>query len=181
MMAMRYFPLVAGLLCCLALEPTWAQELYCKPCWHGFGNVQIGSSSSDSFRLSNIGSKTLRITSKSKQGSEFSFGKFPLPVNLRPGASVQLPITFKPTAKGYSTGFFQLVSTAKDSKLTMKAAGFGKATANPGLRGQSRDPSFGERHGGIECQAGGYAQGLERFRNHLVRPVNESSEFALLD
>jgi len=133
MKAMRSFPLVAGLLFCLALAPAWAQQLYCKPCWHGFGKVQIGSSSSYSFRLSNIGSKTLRITSKSEQGSEFSFGKFPLPVNLQPGASVDLPVIFKPTAKGYGTGVFELMSTAKDSVLTMKVTGFGEVTMNSKL------------------------------------------------
>src|SRR6202521_772475 len=133
MVAMRSFPLVAGLLFCLALAPAWAQQLYCKPCWHGFGNVQIGSSSSYSFRLSNTGSKKLEITSKSKQGSEFSFGIFPLPVNLQPGASVDLPVIFKPTAKGYNTGVFELMSTAKDAMLTMNVMGFGQVTVNSKL------------------------------------------------
>jgi hypothetical protein len=140
---MRSFPLVAGLLCCLALAPASAQELYCKPCWHAFGKVQIGSSSSYSLRLSNTGGKTLQITSKSKQGSEFSFGEFPLPVDLQPGASVELPVIFKPTAKGYSTGVFELVSTAKDSKLTMKVTGFGEVTMNPNLAVSPATLSFG--------------------------------------
>ena len=143
MVAMRSFPLVAGLLCCLALAPAWAQQLYCKPCWHGFGNIQIGSSSSYSFRLSNTGSKTLQITSKSKQGSEFSFGTFLLPVKLQPGASIELPVIFKPTAKGYSTGVFELMSTAKDSLLTMNVMGFGEVTVNPKLTVSPATLSFG--------------------------------------
>jgi Abnormal spindle-like microcephaly-assoc'd, ASPM-SPD-2-Hydin len=143
MMAMRSFPLVSGLLCCLALAPAWAQKLHCEPCWHGFGNVQIGSSSSYSFRLSNTGSKTLQITSKSKQGSEFSFGKFPLPVNLQPGASVELPVIFKPIAKGYSTGVFELVSTAKYSILTMNVMGFVEVTMNSKLGVSPATLSFG--------------------------------------
>jgi len=141
--AMRSFPLVAGLLFCLALAPAWAQQLYCKPCWHAFGKVQIGSSSSFSFRLSNTGSKTLQITSKSEQGSEFSFGKFTLPVNLQPGASVELPVIFKPTAKGYSTGVFELVSNAKHSMLTMNVTGFGEVTVNPQLAVSPATLSFG--------------------------------------
>ena len=144
MVAMRSFPLLAGLLCCLALAPAWARELSCQPCWHGFGDVQIGTSSSYSFRLSNTGSRTLQLTSKSKQGSEFSFGKFPLPVNLRPGASVELPVIFKPTAKGYVTGVFELVSTAKDSKLTMNVSGFGVVTRNPRLGVSPATLSFGK-------------------------------------
>src|ERR1700681_1125534 len=144
MKAMRSFPLVAGLLFCLALAPAWAQQLYCKPCFHGFGNVQIGSSSSYSFRLSNTGSKALQITSKSNQGSEFSFGKFPLPVNLQPGASVYLPVIFKPTAKGYNTGVFELMSTAKDSMLTMNVMGFGEVTVNSKLTVSPATLSFGK-------------------------------------
>jgi len=145
MKAMRSFPVVTGLLfCCLALAPAWAQQLYCKPCWHGFGNVQIGSSSSYSFRLSNAGSKTLQITSKSKQGSEFSFGTFTLPVNLQPGASVDLPVIFKPTAKGYSTGVFELMSTAKDAMLTMNVMGFGQVTVNSKLAVSPATLSFGK-------------------------------------
>src|SRR6202162_4610678 len=143
MMAMRSFPLVSGLLCCLALAPAWAQKLHCEPCWHAFGNVQIGSSSSYSFLLSNTGSETLKITSKSKQGSEFSFGTFPLPVNLQPGASVDLPVIFKPTAKGYSTGVLELVSNAKDSMLRMNVMGFGEVTVNPKLGVSPATLNFG--------------------------------------
>jgi hypothetical protein len=143
MVAMRTFPLVAGLLCCLALAPAWAQQLYCKPCWHGFGNVQIGSASSYSFLLSNTGSKTLQIASKSEQGSEFSFGTFPLPVSLQPGASVELPVIFKPTAKGYSTGVFKLMNTAKDAMLTMSVMGFGEVTVNSKLAVSPATLSFG--------------------------------------
>jgi hypothetical protein len=125
MIAMRSFPLVAGLFCCLALAPVWAQELHCNPCWHTFPKVQIGDSSSLSIQLSNTGRKTLRITSKSKQGSDFSFGKFPLPVQIVPGASVELPVVFKPVAKGHATGVFTLVSTALDPRLTIHLAGTG--------------------------------------------------------
>jgi len=144
MKTMRSFPVVTGLLfCCLALAPARAQQLYCKPCWHGFGNVQIGSSSSYSFRLSNTGSKALQITSKSEQGSEFSFGEFPLPVNLQPGASVDLPVIFKPTAEGYSTGVFELMSSATDAMLTMHVMGFGQVTVNSKLAVSPATLSFG--------------------------------------
>ncbi len=131
---MRSFPLVAGLLCCLVSASAWAQKLYCNPCWHSFGNVQIGSSTFYSFRLKNTGSKALRITSKSKQGSEFSFGKFPLPAQIRPGASIQLPVIFRATAKGHTTGVITLVSTALDPRLTIDVEGTGVVIASPQLR-----------------------------------------------
>jgi len=92
----------------------------------------MGSSSSFSIRLSNIGNKTLRITSKSAQGSGFAFGRFSLPKNVAPGASVELPIIFTPTAKGYSKGEFQLMSTARNPLLTVHVMGVGEVTVTAG-------------------------------------------------
>jgi len=108
----------------LAPASAWAQELYCKPCWHSFGEVQIGSSSSYSFQLTNTGDKTLQITSASQQGSAFSFGNFLMPVNIQPGASVELPVIFTPTAKGYTDGTLTLASNARYSPLRMLVTGF---------------------------------------------------------
>ena len=124
---MRSLPLIviAWLLCGLAPASAWAQELQCKPCSHAFGKVQVGNSSSYSIQLSNTGSKTLRITSKSKQGNAFSFGKFPVPVTIKPGATLELPVIFKPTARGYTTGVITLLSTAKNPRLTMDVEGTG--------------------------------------------------------
>lgn len=127
---MRAFPLVliGCLLCCLVLAPApaMAQQLHCKPCYYGFGKVQIGTSVSYSFQLSNTGSKTLRINSKSIQGaSAFSFGKFPLPMSLQPGASVQLPVIFTPMAKGYVYATLLLKSNDPNSPLSLRVHGIG--------------------------------------------------------
>jgi hypothetical protein len=132
---MRSFPLIviAWLLCGLAPASAWAQELQCNPCSHAFGKVQVGSSSSQSIQLSNTGNKTLRITSKSEQGSAFSFGKFPLPVRILPGASIQLPVIFTPTAKGYTAGTVTLVSNNPNFPLNMHVAGTGFYPNSPEL------------------------------------------------
>src|SRR5580658_642196 len=143
MLVMRSFPLVAGLLFCLASAPVWSQDLHCQPCWHSFGKVEIGTSSSYSIELSNRGSKTLRITSKSEQGPGFSYGEFSVPVTLKPGASVSLPLTFTPTTKGYSVGIFELASTSKDAVLFMYVTGVGETTANPQLGVSPSTLSFG--------------------------------------
>jgi len=123
---MRFLPLIviAWLLCGLPAS-AWAQELQCKPCSHAFGKVQVGNSSSYFFQLSNTGNKTLRIISKSTQGSAFSFGRFPLPRKLLPGASVQLPVMFKPTAKGWTDCVLTLASNALNSRLNIHVAGTG--------------------------------------------------------
>lgn len=127
MFPMRRFPRIAalGLLCWLASASANAQELYCKPCWHNFGQVQVGDSSSYSIELWNTGKYTLRITSKSEQGAGFSFGKFPLPVSLKPGASIEMPVVFAPTTKGHSEGILTLKSNAQDSPLNIHVHGAG--------------------------------------------------------
>ncbi len=122
---MRMFYLVALFLALVALPESWSQELSCNPCTHAFGKVQVGTSDSFSIQLSNTGTKSLRISSKSKQGSAFHFGSFPLPITLLPGKSVRLPIIFKPTVIGHVTGAFILDSNAKDSVLSIPVAGTG--------------------------------------------------------
>jgi hypothetical protein len=124
---MKAFPhfVFAFLFFCLAPGFTLAQQLQCNPCSHAFGKVQVGSSVSFSIQLSNTGTTTLRITSKSLTGSEFSFGTFPVPVRIKAGASVELPIVFAPTAAGHTSGVITLVSTAENPTLCMDLAGNG--------------------------------------------------------
>ncbi len=152
MIAMRAFPLVTGLLCCLMFAPLWAQDLQCKPCSHAFGRVQVGNSSSVSFKLSNTGSKTLRIISKSKQGSEFSFGRFPLPAQIAPGASMELPVIFRPRATGHITGVITLASTASDPCMTMDVEGNGVVIASPQLGITPATLNFGDVTAGSSVQ-----------------------------
>jgi hypothetical protein len=124
---MRSFLLIvaACLLCWLAPVSGWAQQLQCNPCSDAFGNVQIGKSSSYSFKLTNTGNKTVDVLSKSKQGNAFSFGHFPLPVTIQPRASILLPVIFTPTAKGWTDGILTIASNALNSPLYMHVAGTG--------------------------------------------------------
>lgn len=105
--------------------PVAAQQLECQPCRHGFGKVQTGSSKSFNVNLTNSGKRSLKITSDSVQGSGFSVGAFPLPMTLKPGASVQIPLVFTPTAAGRVTGAVTLDDTGEDSSLTLNLAGTG--------------------------------------------------------
>jgi Cep192 domain 4 len=138
---MRFFPLFALALSLSSLTPVraWTQQLQCEPCSLVFGRVEVGSSSSFSIQLKNTGPKYLRILTKSKQGSEFRYGYFPLPVTLRPGKTVQLPIVFKPTAIGHVTGTFTLASTALNKSLSIPVEG----TGSPGLSVSPSKLNFG--------------------------------------
>src|SRR6266478_6300597 len=127
MARMRSLPLVlvAWLLCWLAPVSAWAQQLECNPCNHGFGNVRVGTSTSFSFKLTNTGYKKVYVLSKSIQGHAFSFGYFPVPVTILPGASVHLPVIFKPAAKGWTDATLTIGSSALNSPLHMHVAGTG--------------------------------------------------------
>jgi Abnormal spindle-like microcephaly-assoc'd, ASPM-SPD-2-Hydin len=124
---MRSSPLitVACLFFCVASTAAWAQQIQCSPCSHGFGKVQIGTSATFSIQLTNKGHATLRISAKSIQGKAFSFGSFPLPMKIAPGASVLLPITFTPTARGYTDGTVSLTNNSPNSPLNMHVGGSG--------------------------------------------------------
>src|SRR6266850_601759 len=126
---MQFFPRMAIALVALVLPLAGAsaQQLQCNPCSHGYGRVQIGVSKQYTIQLTNTGSRTLHILSKSKKGQAFSFRNFPLPVTLRPGRSTQLPVVFKPLVVGKTTGTFTLLSDAKNPKLVMNVWGTGVA------------------------------------------------------
>jgi len=76
----------------------------------GFGEVQVGQSVAASIQLSNTGTRTLKITSRSEQGGEFSLGSFPVPVKLKPGEASSCPLLSSRLPKGYSHGIITLVS-----------------------------------------------------------------------
>lgn len=124
---MRSFPLllVAGLLFCLTPAPAWAQQIDCSPCDYNFGTVQIGESSASSIQLTNVSSQTLTILAKSVEGSGFSYGSFPLPMQLGPWASVELPVVFTPTAAGATAGVLTLTSTARVFPMNVSGTGAG--------------------------------------------------------
>jgi len=79
----------------------------------------------------------------SVQGSAFSFGEFPLPAHVKPGASVLLPVIFAPTVLGHTSGILTLISNATDSPLEMNVAGNGVANASPQLGVSPATLNFG--------------------------------------
>jgi hypothetical protein len=142
---MRCFPLfvIAGLASGLAIAPASAQQLQCNPCQHAFGKVQIGESSSYSIQLTNRGDGLLRISSLSVDGNAFSVGNFPLPVKLRSGASVQLPVTFAPTVQGWTHGIVILTSNDPHSPLYVSLWGHGVSQAGSQLGINPASLNFG--------------------------------------
>jgi hypothetical protein len=113
------------LLCWLVPASARAQELHCSPCSYGFGKVNIGSTDSYTFELTNDGSRAVNITAKSDSNRAFSLSGLPIPTKLQPGASIKLVVTFAPTANGYTNASIALTSNAQNSPLDLLVHGVG--------------------------------------------------------
>jgi hypothetical protein len=131
---MRNFPRLAIALLALVLpfSHAGAQQLNCQPCNNHFGNITIGSSAQRLIQLTNSGTKSLRIRTKSITSNAFTFGNFPLPVDLGAGKSIKIPITFIPTVVGKSTAAITL-TTSNTPKFVFNVYGVGVAPATPHL------------------------------------------------
>ncbi len=140
---MRAFPLFLIALLPFCAASAWAQRVHCSPCNHSFHDVQIGTSDSFSFELSNTGNQMLRISSKLVEGNAFSLSKLVLPVKLAPGENIQLTITFKPTAKGYTDAKVIFGSNDPNSPLTMHFAGTGVYPSSASLAVSPATLNFG--------------------------------------
>jgi Abnormal spindle-like microcephaly-assoc'd, ASPM-SPD-2-Hydin len=142
---MRFFPRIVCALVLSLFAPgsIWAQQLTCSPCTYHFHRVLVGQYSTSSITLTNSGTKSLRITSKSVQGTAFSVGNLPLPMTLRAGASAQMSVTFTPTAAGHQVGGVKLVSTPGQSTLQVVLAGTGANQKNTQLNLSPSALNFG--------------------------------------
>lgn len=126
-----------------------AAQLQCNPCSHGYGQVQIGTTKQYSFTLSNSGTRTLHIQSKTKTGKGFSFNGFPLPVTLKPGAKTTMTFNFGPVSTGKVTGTISLVSDAPGSPLRMNVWGTGVSAQAGTLAPSPTSLAFGNVNVGL--------------------------------
>jgi Abnormal spindle-like microcephaly-assoc'd, ASPM-SPD-2-Hydin len=118
----------------IALGGTGTQpQLTISPTSAPFGNVAVGSSSTQNVTLTNSGSGALNITSATPSGTGFSFtGLGAQTINA--GASVTVPVKFSPTSAGAATGSISISSNAPGSPATIALSGTGvqgQFTANP--------------------------------------------------
>jgi Abnormal spindle-like microcephaly-assoc'd, ASPM-SPD-2-Hydin len=99
-----------------------------------FGNVQVGTTQSQSNTLSNTGGASLTITKADVSGTGFSIADLTLPLTLSPGASKVFTVVFAPQSPGSASG--TLVLTNSDSStlsvpLSGTAVAAGSLTASP--------------------------------------------------
>jgi hypothetical protein len=103
--------------------------LSAAPATINFGNVQIGTSQSQTETLTNTGGSSLTITQATFTGSDFSATGLDLPLILAPAQSATFSVIFTPTS-GSASG--SLVLTSDASSLTITLSGSGTVQQNPG-------------------------------------------------
>jgi hypothetical protein len=100
-----------------------------------FGNVQIGTSQTQSDTLSNTGGTNLIVSQVAVTGAGFSTTGLNLPVTLAPGQSVSFNVIFSPQTAGSVTGNLAVTNDGANSPLNIALAGTavaaGSLTTNP--------------------------------------------------
>jgi hypothetical protein len=97
------------------------------PASASFGNVTVGSPSSQSIQLMNSGNGTLTISQLSVAGTGFSTNTVALPLNLAAGQSSNFNVQFAPSSAGAVTGSVTVVSNAPGSPAVIPLSGTGVA------------------------------------------------------
>jgi len=112
-----------------------------------FGNVQIGTSQSQSDTLSNTGTGSLTITQAAVTGTGYSTTGLTLPLTLAAGQTTTFSVAFKPTSGGSTTGNLALSNNSSSAPLNIALAA--TAVAGGTLTGSPTSMSFGNVQVGL--------------------------------
>ena len=92
-----------------------------------FGNVQIGTSQTQSDTLENTGGSSLTITQVAVTGPGFTTTGLTLPLTLAVGQSVTYSVVFNPQSTGIVSGSLALTNSASTTPLSIALSGTGVA------------------------------------------------------
>src|SRR5712691_876013 len=99
-----------SLLGCSGVSPQVQQmQLVISPSALSFGNVSLGSSSTQTVTLINSGAASVTVSQASVSGAGFSNNGLTPPLTLPPGQSSTLTVRFAPQASGRVTGSLSVV------------------------------------------------------------------------
>jgi HYDIN/CFA65/VesB-like, Ig-like domain/Abnormal spindle-like microcephaly-assoc'd, ASPM-SPD-2-Hydin len=93
-----------------------------------FGNVNVGSSSTATFTLTDTGNSSVTISGLSCSGAGVS-ASGAVNVTLDPGQSTPVTVKFAPTKSGAVSGSVAVTSNASDSPFAIAVSGSGVSTA----------------------------------------------------
>jgi hypothetical protein len=97
-----------------------------------FGPVSIDNSSTRMVKVINASSFERKITAVVSDNPVFSLASTTLPITLKPGANIELPLVFKPKDPSFQTARIVIVSDDKSpSPLTIALSGSGNDSQPP--------------------------------------------------
>ena len=117
------------------------------PASASFGDVTVGSPSTQTVQITNSGTGTLTISQVSASGSGFSTSSLSLPISLAPNQSTSFNVVFSPASAGTVSGAVSIVSNAPNSPATVALSGIGVA-ASQTLSFSSTSLAFGSVNDG---------------------------------
>lgn len=94
-----------------------------------FGNVTVGTTNTQTIKLTNSGAANLSISQATVSAKSFVVNGLALPLTLTPGQSTTFNVAFSPASAGAVTGSVSLVSNAPNSPSTIAISGTGVAGA----------------------------------------------------
>ena len=107
-------------------------QLVINPTGETFGNVTVGSQSSQTVTLTNNTGSAVNISQTAVSGSGFKLSGIATPLALNASANATFTITFAPATTGTSSGNVTITSDAVNPSLSMAVSGTG---VTPGALG----------------------------------------------
>jgi hypothetical protein len=106
-------------------SPATSAGLTSSPASLNLGNVNVGSSSSQTLTLTNNSSTNVTISKVATTGTEFSASPLTVPFTLAAGKQASLRLSFNATSMGPATGSLTVTSNASNPTLTVALSGTG--------------------------------------------------------
>jgi hypothetical protein len=90
-----------------------------------FGNVTVKTDATQTIKISNTGTRELKIFSADIAGTGFSLSGLTVPTKLAAGSSVNFNVAFKPMVGGAETGTISIKTNAGESPASVNLSGTG--------------------------------------------------------
>ena len=116
---------LAALICLTCIPASAGRRHQSQPTGVDFGDVTVGTSSTQTVVVTNLGHSNATISAANVTGSGFNYMSPALPLTLSRGQSVSLTINFAPSAAGISTGNLSLSTSGNVSPNSVPLTGTG--------------------------------------------------------
>jgi len=113
-----------------SLQTAVSGQLAATPGSVSFGNVQVGTSQTQSATLSNTGGSSLTITQATVTGTGFSISGLTTPLTLAAGQSATFSVVFQPQSAGSASGNLALSNSGSSSLLNVALSATGVTAGN---------------------------------------------------